>query len=122
MNTQPSADELLRAVSEFIERIAPDLKDRDIFLARVAVNALGVVRRELKTGPKADAEAVARMRPLLGVDGDFSTLNAALCEEIRQGAFDLADRALMDHLKACAIDQVQIDQPNYSGLKSAGPP
>ena len=119
MSTHPTADELLQAVSGFIERIAADLKDRDVFLARVAVNAIGVVRREMSAGPQAETAATARLRTLLDRDGDFFTLNAALCEAIDKGGFDHDEGDLLGHLRASTIDQVQIDQPGYSGLKAA---
>ena len=48
MIEQPTALELVDAVIGFIEtRAAPQLKDRDVFLARVAVNALLTLRREI---------------------------------------------------------------------------
>ena len=56
MIRHPTALELIDAVARFIEeRAAPALKDRDAFHARVAVNALGVVRRELEAGAAAEA-------------------------------------------------------------------
>ena len=56
MITSPTALELIDAVIGFIEqRAAPQLKDRDAFLARVAVNALAAVRREIELGPQAQA-------------------------------------------------------------------
>ena len=66
MTTHPTAAELLEAVSGFIEtRAAPQLTGRDAFLARVAVNALAVVKRELAQGPAADAAAAERLAALL---------------------------------------------------------
>lgn len=119
MITHPTSVELIDAVIRFIEeRAAPNLKDRDAFLARVAVNALAAVRREIEQGPKAEAEATERLRALLGRDGDFATLNAALCDGIAAGEIDAAAPDVMAHLKASIIDQVSIDQPNYAGLKT----
>lgn len=119
MTDHPTADELLAAVSDFIERIAPQLRDRDVFLARVAVNALGVARREYLLGPAAEAAAGARLKSLLDRDGDLATLNAGLAAAIRKGDFDEREAELLAHLKACAVDQARIDQPGYSGLKAA---
>jgi len=119
MITHPTSDELLTAVAGFIERIAPQLQDRDVFLARVAVNALGVVRREMQAGPAAEAAATERLQALLGQPGDYAVLNEALGAAIQAGAFDQDEAALLAHLKASAIDQVRIDQPGYSGLKAA---
>ena len=115
----PSADELLGAVARFIEtQCAPALKDRDAFLARVAVNALETVRRELALAPEADAAAHQRLQALLGHNGDLATLNKTLCEDLRSGVLSDDDPAVVAHLTASAIAQARIDQPNYSGLKA----
>ena len=119
MITSPTSLELIDAVIGFIEqRAAPQLKDRDAFLARVAVNALAAVRREIELGPQAEAAALERLRDLLGHDGDFTGLNAELCDRLASGELTLKDPQALAHLKASIIDQVRIDQPNYSGLKA----
>jgi len=119
MITSPTSLELIDAVIGFIEqRAAPQLKDRDAFLARVAVNALAAVRREIEFGPAAEDAATSRLRALLGHDGDFSDLNAELCEKLASGELTLKDPQVAAHLKASIIDQVKIDQPNYAGLKA----
>jgi len=118
MITHPTAPELIDSVIRFIEeRAAPNLKDRDAFLCRVAVNALAAVRREIEQGPAAESAALERLRKLLGRDGDFVTLNSALCDGIADGTIDPLDPAVLAHMKASIIDQVRIDQPQYSGLK-----
>jgi hypothetical protein len=120
MIEQPTALELVDAVIGFIEtRAAPQLKDRDVFLARVAVNALLTLRREIEHGAAAEAAATTRLQKLMGEKGDFATLNTALCQAIRQGTIDITAPALLAHMRVSIIDQVQIDQPNYSGLKAA---
>ena len=119
MITHPTASELIEAVIRFIEdRAAPQLKDRDAFLARVAVNALNTVRREIEHGPAAEAAATERLKAILGRDGTWTELNEALCTGIEDGSIDAADPAVMAHLKASIIDQVRIDQPNYAGLRT----
>ncbi len=124
MTTHPSAGELLDAVTRFLEeKVAPHMKDRDAFLLRVAVNALATVKREGEQRAAMEDEARARLIALLGQDGPLEALNHALCEAIRSGALADDDPALLAHLRALAIAQVRIDQPNYSGLKAAlGPP
>jgi hypothetical protein len=120
MIEQPTALELLDGVIGFIEtRAAPQLKDRDAFLARVAVNALHTIRREMEHGAAAEGAALARLQELMGQEGDFTTLNTALCTAIREGTIDIASPSLLAHLRASVIDQIRIDQPNYSGLKAA---
>ena len=119
MITHPTAPELIDSVIRFIEeRAAPQLKDRDAFLCRVSVNALAAVKREIEQGATAEAAALERLRTLLGGDGDFATLNAALCDGIQDGTIDPLDPAVLAHMKASIIDQVRIDQPQYSGLRT----
>ena len=120
MITSPTAAELTQAVIGFIEGAAPQLKDRDAFLAKVAVNALAAVRREIEQGPAAEAAATQRLIALLGHDGDFAGLNTELCDRLASGELTLDDPAVLAHLKASVIDQVRIDQPGYSGLKALG--
>lgn len=119
MITHPTSSELIEAVIRFIEeRAAPQLKDRDAFLARVAVNALNTVRREIEQGPAAEAASTERLKAILGRDGTWTELNDALCTGIEAGTIDATDPAVMAHMKASIIDQVRIDQPNYAGLKT----
>ncbi len=118
MIDSPTSIELIDAVIGFIEqRAAPQLKDRDAFLARVAVNALAAVRREIEFGPAAEEAASQRLRDLLGHEGDFAALNAELCDKLASGELTLKDPRVAAHLQASIIDQVRIDQPNYAGLK-----
>lgn len=117
MITHPRTEELVDAVARWIDSIRPELKPRDAFLARVAVNVLGVVKREVTLGPAAEAEAVERMSGLLGHGGSFEALTAELCEQLRTGAMDAATPGLLAALRANAQDQVAIDQPNYSSAQ-----
>jgi len=120
MITHPTSGELLDAVTRFLEeRVAPQLKDRDAFLVRVAVNALATVKREGEQGAALAEAQRRRLVALLGHTGDVDTLTRELATAIREGAIADDDPALLAHLKSAAIEQVQIDQPNYSGLKQA---
>ncbi|HYE46776.1 MAG TPA: DUF6285 domain-containing protein [Caulobacter sp.] len=121
MITHPTSIELLESVVRFIEeRAAPHLKDRDAFHARVAVNALNAIKREIVQGQAAEEAQVGRLAGLLGHGGDWAALNGELCAKIRDGEIAPTDPALLAHLKASIIDQVRIDQPNYAGLRQAG--
>jgi hypothetical protein len=119
MISHPTASELIDSVIRFIEeRAAPNLKDRDAFHARVAVNALAAVRREIEAGAAAEAAQTARLTALLGEDGDWNCLNTRLCDQIREGALSPTDPGLLAHFRASIIDQVRIDQPGYAGLRT----
>lgn len=118
MMDQPSMLELVTAVRDFIEqRAMPELKGHTAFHARVAANALGIVKRELETGgPSGEAEH-SRLKTLLNRDGSLSELNRELCRRIREGSIALDSPGLADHLTLTTRDKVEIDQPNYSGLR-----
>ncbi|MBX3480143.1 MAG: protein kinase [Caulobacter sp.] len=119
MISHPTSAELMDSVIRFIEeRVSPQLKDRDAFHARVAVNALAAIKREMAGGAAAEAAQVERLIELLGHDGDWAELNSELCTKIREGRLSPTDPALLAHFKASIIDQVRIDQPNYAGLKA----
>lgn len=120
MMDQPSMRELVEAVREFLEQKAmPELKGHNAFHARVAANALAIVARQLEHGAQADAAELERLRTLLGRDGTLEDLNRALCRAIRTGELDILSPELQQHLERVARAKVEIDQPNYSGLRIA---
>ncbi|WP_291207738.1 DUF6285 domain-containing protein [Hyphomonas sp.] len=121
MHDGPSARELIEAVKNFIDKsAAPQLTGHAAFHARVASNALATVLRELEIRPTAEAEEKARLERLLGTSGESANqLNALLCEAIRSGRMNLSTEGLLPHLKSTTIAQLSVDQPGYSGLKTA---
>ncbi len=120
MMDQPSMRELVEAVREFLEQKAmPELKGHTAFHARVAANALAIVARQLEQGPQAEAAELERLRALLGRDGTPEELNRALCQAIRSSELDVLSPELQQHLERTARAKIEIDQPNYSGLRIA---
>jgi len=104
----PTAAELVEAVREWLERdVAPEAVGRLRFHARVAVNMLAIVERELVLGP-AQAEAHAERLARLGVADD-----AELARRIRAGELD--DR--LDEVKAAVAasvrDKLTVANPRY---------
>jgi hypothetical protein len=77
MMDQPSMLELVTAVRDFIEqRAMPELKGHTAFHARVAANALSIVKRELETGgPSAVAEQ-KRLKALLNCVAGSATASS----------------------------------------------
>lgn len=115
MREEPSAEAIAAAVAAFLrEPAAPGEEGRHAFHARVAANALDIVARELALGPAALEAEAARLRTLLGEDGDGEALNRRLCERIASGAIDPSDPALIDHLWRTTLDTLAIDQPKYA--------
>lgn len=122
MHDQPSVSELIQAVKNFIDETAgPNLTGHAAFHARVASNALATVLRDLENRPTHETEEKTRLMTLLKApEGtDLATLNRKLSEEIQAGNLTLETPDLLQHLKATTIAQVEIDQPRYSGLKTA---
>jgi hypothetical protein len=120
MMDQPSMRELVEAVREFLEsRAMPELKGHTAFHARVAANALAIVERELSRGATAAQEEMDRLRGLLARSGTLEELNRELCKRIRSGQFTMETPGLVDHLEKSTRDKVAIDQPGYSGFKTA---
>ena len=115
MREQPTAIELIDAVSEFIARdLSPTLTGRLAFHARVAANVLAIVRRELLQGPDADRANARRLAALLGHAGDPAVLIEELCRRIASGEIAFDDPALIEHLWASTLDTLAIDQPGYA--------
>ncbi|MEL7031474.1 MAG: DUF6285 domain-containing protein [Pseudomonadota bacterium] len=122
MHDQPSVAELVQAVKNFIDETAsPNLTGHAAFHARVASNALDTVLRDIEQRPQSEASERARLIELLGASeaATVETLNAELSNRIRQGEMTTETAGLLAHLKATTMAQVEIDQPRYSGLKTA---
>jgi Domain of unknown function (DUF6285) len=120
MHESPSSPELLRAVLTFLTDVAtPQLSGHAQFHARVSANALALVLRELESREGHDARAKSLYGALLGTEiGDLATLEADLCQAIRDGDIDVNSANLLESLREVAVGQLTIDQPSYSGLKT----
>lgn len=116
MISHPTAAELSKAIAAFEAEPAIPGDARQAFLTRVADNARATLAREAEHGARLEAEAVERLTKLMGEADDYATLNAKLCEALRDGAIDPQDPALLAHLRATAIGQIAVDQPTYGGL------
>ncbi|MEM8696688.1 MAG: phosphotransferase family protein [Pseudomonadota bacterium] len=107
------AGELLEALIDWDrEDIIPNAKGRDLFQARVAKNAMGMLQRETEFGPVFTARQQERLCALgLTIDG--------LCESLADGSCAPTDPALLAHLRLTALERLSIDQPRYPGLAAA---
>ena len=120
---RPTAAELVAAVAGFLETAAiPALAGATAFHARVALNSLRIVERELREGPAVDAAELASLRALLGRDGTLAELNAALVAAIDDGTLATGDGALRAHLLASARARLAIDNPQYPSLTAVTAP
>ena len=120
MHDQPSSAELVGAAEQFLRDVAmKQLQGHAEFHARVAANALGIVKRELELGPKQFAAERKRLEELLDESGELEALNRELCRRIREGEVDMDTPGLGDHLWAATLEKLAIDQPKYSGYQKA---
>jgi hypothetical protein len=120
MYDPPTPPEILAAVARFLkEEVAPATTGHLSFQARVAANALEMMRRQLELGPAEDAAERDRLQALLGMDGDLLTLTSELSRRIVAGEIDLATPSLADHLWATALAKMAVDQPTYAAYRAS---
>lgn len=125
MHNHPTVGELLEAVRDFLEqRALPELQGRTAFHARVAINALDIVRRELTDGAAAEAAERAGLLALLGDVGEETPtgeMDRELCRRIRAGEITLETEGLREHLWRTTLDRLAVDQPKYATYRKHQP-
>lgn len=105
---RPSAEELLEALHEWIERdLLPAVDGRLQFHTRVAMNIVDMVRREIELGPAQSVAHAARLTAL-GHDSDES-----LAAAIRDGHFDNTLAAVLAALRPSVEDKVRVANPRH---------
>lgn len=114
MQDPPSPESLLEAVAVFLrERAVPALPPHQAYEAKVAANAVDLVRRALAAGP-AEAAEHERLRALLGRDGTLEALTRDLAERLADGRMDLRAPGLAEHLALTADEKIAVDQPGFA--------
>ena len=120
MQDQPTPSEVIGAVAAFLKTVvAAETTGATSFQARVAANALEMMRRQLDLAPAADAAEHGRLAALLGQDGDLLVLNAELSSRIADGRMDLATPGLSDHLWTTTLAKLAVDQPTYAAYRAS---
>jgi len=95
---EPSRAELLKALVDWLEHdLKPKLTGRDRFQANVAINALGMLRRERSA----------------------SCHDRVLSDDLLAGRQSLATRGLLARLRRDTFAKLAADQPRYSALARA---
>jgi len=124
-NAQQSAalaglEELVISVRDFLRGdVMEKTRGRTNFMARVACNSLDIVFRDLVVGPIHREQEHRRLCALFSTEGNLESLRWKLVYGIRDGTITLNQQGLAEHLRATVVNQVAIDQPVYSGLKTA---
>ncbi|QLC21191.1 phosphotransferase [Parasphingopyxis sp. CP4] len=105
--------ELLEAlISWDSDDVIPEAKGRDLFQARVAKNAMGMLKRDAELGPVFATQQHAR---LAGLGQTEDSLGDGLAD----GSLSPDDPKLLAHLRLTALERLSIDQPKYPGLAAA---
>jgi aminoglycoside phosphotransferase (APT) family kinase protein len=108
LHGRPTVDELVEAVREYLERdVMTQTEGRLQFHARVAVNALKIVERELVHGDEMAAAHAARLQALGYAD------DAALAAAIRSGELDDRVDEVTAAVHASVLDKVLVANPKY---------
>lgn len=116
----PRLDELVVSVRDFLRGDVMSATDGRVnFLARVAGNSLDIVLRELASGEAHRAGELERLRALMGADAPLTELRWRLTRALRDGTMALDATGLAEHLRTTVVNQVAMDQPRYTGLKTA---
>jgi hypothetical protein len=109
MHDAPDAAQLVQAVREFLERdVLPATAGRVRFHARVAVNVLGIVERELTLGPEQEARHRQRLARLGCTD------DAELARAIREGRLDDRLDEVTEVVRAAVADKLAVANPRYA--------
>jgi hypothetical protein len=120
MQDEPSPREILCAIAAFLRNtVIPNSDPHTAFQARVAANAVDLVRRQLELGTSGEAAELKRLQALLGNAGTLAELNSMLADALASGAKGLSTPGVSAHLRATALEKLQVDQPNYSGYRAA---
>jgi hypothetical protein len=109
LHDRPTVAEIVEAVREWLERDVMTSADRRLsFHARVAVNMLATVERELALGPVQRAAHAQRLA-VLGFASD-----AELAAAIRNGDLDDRYGEVKAALVAAVADKLAVANPKYA--------
>jgi len=129
MNDRPTAAELIDAVRGYLEKeLLPALTDARLrFQTLVAANVLAVAGRELTMEAESLAEEWRLLDTLLGpvvkpastteLRGAVQGRNREVCQRIRAGDFDEAERSreLARALRQIVVRKLEVANPRYLG-------
>ena len=120
MQEEPGPAEILQTVATFLRETAmPQLSGHAAFTARVAANAVDLVRRDIELRGLSDAAERERLVSLLGHDGPLDALNGELAAAIRDDRIAIDSPQLRSHLWQTTLEKLAIDQPTYASYRAA---
>ena len=113
---RPTAAELVDAVREFLERdVMAATEGRVQFHTRVAVNALGMIERELdRSGPSSRRPSARAAAALLGHDGDVRDARArARGRASATARSTTGSTRCATHVRATVREKLLVANPGY---------
>jgi aminoglycoside phosphotransferase (APT) family kinase protein len=111
---RPTADELLDAVTGYLREELTTDDPRSAYLAKVAANALTIVRRELRLGPAQRQAHRARLGAIGCAD------DAELAARIRTGAVSDNAPEVVEAVRSWITAQVIVANPRYLATATRG--
>jgi predicted Zn-dependent peptidase len=113
MRIQPDGINLLDTVINVLrEEVLPSLAPEQQYSVRMAINAIGIARRQLARGDAGEAQEQALLAELLGTGGSHAELSWLLAQRIRDGrAKD--NPALRKLLWQLTLQRVAESAPRY---------
>ncbi|HXQ09813.1 MAG TPA: DUF6285 domain-containing protein [Caulobacteraceae bacterium] len=119
MQDRPTPAEVIGSVAAFLKTtVAAQTAGATSFQARVAANALEMMKRELDLAPAEDAAERERLKALLGMDGSLFDLNVELSRRIAAGEIETSSPGLIEHLWATTMAKLAVDQPTYASYRA----
>jgi hypothetical protein len=116
MQDRPTAVELAEAIREFLEQdVMSSVEGRVRFHTRVAINALGMLEREMRLGPELDAAERECLAALLGLDTDLRSLTIELARRIRDGSLDDRRDEVLSAVRESVRAKLLVANPDYIG-------
>lgn len=116
----PRNDELLISVRDFLRAdVMSATSGRTQFMARVAANSLDILLRDMQLGPALRQAEHQRLIAVMGHEGPHEVLRWELVERLRDGSMALNHKGLVEHLRETVVGELAVDQPGYSGFRSA---
>src|SRR5437016_973820 len=133
MQDRPTVDELLQAIEVFLDReVVPNLAGSRGFHARVAANALRIVRRELTMSEERMDSEWEGLEQLLGplerpatqkaLSEAIRARNEELCERIREAGADGGELSeqVFEHVRRTVAGKLRVSDPGLLERDGAG--
>jgi hypothetical protein len=113
MRIQPDGINLLDTVINVLrDEVLPVLPTEQQYSVRMAINAIGIARRQLARGDVGEAQEQALLAELLGAGGNHAELSWLLAQRIREGKAK-KDPALQKLLWQLTRQRVAESAPRY---------